>query len=154
MSESRIFDAGLPTEPDVDRLIKELGIPKEGKLLPFAAVAGVIQTEIWSTRFKTVTTAWRKRLWNEYDVHIRCDPGRGFVAGSPTDRITDASGQYKSGLRRIGRSGRLAASADESRLSASDKRVREHLMHSASALRLAAATQAKQLKLSAPQIQP
>lgn len=75
MSEEKVFfpwDEGRPTTPDVDALLKAFP-PETIKAGEFEVVdADVIRHigDAGGTRFRTVTSAWRKRLKRDFSLNI------------------------------------------------------------------------------------
>lgn len=60
---SRIFRGGVPTGPDV-ALLMALD-PQPGASVSYEEIEAAIGCDHNSPRFRTVTTAWRKRLFHE-----------------------------------------------------------------------------------------
>lgn len=89
---------GLSTKPDVDMLLKHWPEPKEGDRYTYQEVAEVLRIKIESTRFRTVTSAWRKRMIEKGAV-IECEPGESFYVAT-SDQI---SSRTYSTLKFIGR---------------------------------------------------
>lgn len=77
---------GLPTKPDVDALLKAWPEPNVGDRFEYDDVAEIIGSQPGSARFKTVTDAWRKRLF-EKGIVIECEPSHAFYAAN-ADQIT------------------------------------------------------------------
>ena len=146
MSKLKMFGSGIPTGPDVEKLVAAFAVPQEGVLIPYADVSAAISEPHNSSRYNSVTMAWRKRLWREHNVRVGTDPGKGFVALDPSKRISQAWGRQKSALRITMRSAELAQRTDPARLTAEDGKARDHLIRVGAVIRLAAATEAKALK--------
>ena len=90
-TKSNLFFGGIPTAPDVDALIEEFGVPEIGVLVSYSKVSEVIGVSKDKSRFKSVTGAWRKHLYAEYNVFMKAIMNDGFMAMSPSERITFGS---------------------------------------------------------------
>lgn len=149
-SKDMVFGAGIPTQPDVMRLKKEIGVPTVGVLIPYAKIGEIIHEDPAAARFRTVVVAWRKTLFRENNVLLRAEPGKGYVAMDAHERIHDSGSRYKNALRGVRKSGIIASTTETESLSDAEKRVRDHIVASAGALAVAAAAQARQIKFPVP----
>jgi len=75
------WNEGMPTKPDVDLLLKTWPDPQIGDRFNYDVVVTLLGIDQVSTRFKTVTNSWRKRLLEKGTV-IECIPGEAFYAAS------------------------------------------------------------------------
>ncbi|MEW8091275.1 MAG: hypothetical protein AB2784_16785 [Candidatus Thiodiazotropha endolucinida] len=75
------WDEGMPTKPDVDQLLKAWPDPKVGDVFDYESISKIIEKDWKDPRFKTVTTAWRKRL-QEKGLVIECKAGTAFFVAS------------------------------------------------------------------------
>lgn len=76
---------GMPTGPDVTMLQKMWSDLKVGDRIPYEDVETLLGLKRDSTRWKTVTNAWREREEEKGRV-IKCDPGVAFFVAT-TDQI-------------------------------------------------------------------
>lgn len=141
------FTDGIPTAPDVKRLVEKFGVPKYGDLISYDETAEVIGFEYRTPRWRTVTTAWRKQLYREHNVLIRAEAAKGFVAADPSERVHIAGSGYKGALRKVVRSGDIALRTDKTKLVSDEIRACDHIINAAAALKLAAAVAAKSMRL-------
>ena len=141
-----LFFGGIPTQPDVDKLEKVYGIPAIGTVIPYQAIADLLGIALESSRFKTVTGQWRKKLDRIHNIVFRCIPGAAFEVADSHGRVDLASRGYKMGVRKVVRCSNIAARTDRSTLSAEESRVCDHLERVASAHLLAAKTSAKEVR--------
>lgn len=144
------FNTGIPTAPDVDRLEKALGIPDPGDVITYDQICSAINEKRESSRYGSVVSAWRKRLLNEHDLLLLPVPKVGLKAASASEMVHFTANRYKGHLRGISRCGNIAIKADTTKLTTEERKVQEHLTRASAALRLAAATEAKKLKLPDP----
>ncbi len=95
-TKSNLFFGGIPTAPDVDTLIETFGVPEIGILVSYSNVSKVIGVPKDKSRFMSVTSAWRKHLYAEYNIFMKAIMNEGFMAMSPSERITFGSKRMKS----------------------------------------------------------
>lgn len=91
---------GMPTKPDVDALLKAWPEPDVGDLFDYETVAKIIGCDLGSVRFRTVTDAWRRRLY-ENGLVVECEPGKAFYVAN-ADQITAGTyGALNSAARKL-----------------------------------------------------
>jgi hypothetical protein len=145
MTSSNIFGAGVPTEPDVKRMIDKFGVPKEGTLIRYEQIEKVIGIEKATHRFRTVIHAWRKRMHADHNVVFIAVENQGLKAADPSERVTAASGKVRMGFRCIRRGSVIARTTDVVRLDATERRACEKLAEIDAKVLLAGVTAAKRL---------
>lgn len=123
---SKLFFGGVPTEPDVKKLIDAYGVPQPG-MIPYADVAAVIGLDPKSTRWRSVTDAWRFRLRRENNIEVRAIPGMGFKVLTEQERIPDTYVALRQTARVAREANRRAVSIDSARLNDVDRTKRDHL---------------------------
>jgi hypothetical protein len=141
-----MFFGGIPTAPDVEKLVEKFGVPAVGLLISYAEVTAVIREEKESFRFKSITTAWRKLLYNEHNLVLKAVATQGYEVLDNKQRVTFSTGKYKHGLKHIRKSADIASRTAEDGLSNEEKRARDHIVHTSGLLQLAAATEARKLR--------
>ncbi|WP_257306265.1 hypothetical protein [Geothrix campi] len=146
MAKPTLYFGGVPTGPDVDKLLEHYGVPKIGTRIPYDELAAVINQSASSNRFKSVTAQWRRKLDRQHNIVLRCIPGEAFEVADSHARVDLASRGYKMGVRKVVRCSNIAARTDRSTLSQEEARVCEHLERVASAHLLAAKTSAKEVR--------
>lgn len=87
--EHYAFGEGMPTGPDVTLIRKTYPELQVGDRIEYSAISELLGVPADSSRFKSITTAWRKRELEERRV-INCEPGVAFVVAS-FDQITDGT---------------------------------------------------------------
>lgn len=142
-----LFNRGIPTEIDVNALMQKFGVPSIGTVVKYEAISAVIDQPADSNRWYAVVMAWRKKLDRESNVIFRAIPNVGFEALDGAGRVDVAGRIYKAGLRRVGRSSRIAMRTDRTGLTPEQRKVADHLQNAAGVIALAAATEAKRLAL-------
>ncbi len=103
MTTTRVFGGGVPTEPDVKRLMEAFPSLTPGTILKHGQVSEVIGVTWRTSRYRTICSAWRHRLKREQNVVVRSLPGVGYVVRAEAERVNDAIGDGRRGVRTIGR---------------------------------------------------
>lgn len=75
------WQEGLPTKPDVDLLLKTWPEPKIGDRFEYETVETLLRHVRGSSRFKSITAQWRKRL-HERGFVIECEAGAAFFVAT------------------------------------------------------------------------
>jgi hypothetical protein len=138
---------GIPTAPDVKRMVAKFGIPEIGQLIPYSETAECIGFACVTPRWRTVIQAWRKLLYREHNVYLRAECAKGFVAADPSERVHISASGYKGALRKVVRSGDLALRTDKTKLLPAEIRACDHVINAAAAIKLAAAVAARSMRL-------
>lgn len=120
---AKTFFRGVPTEVDIKRLDDAFGVPAEDALIDYETIEEALQLSKESSRFETVTRAWRDKLEREYNLLLVSVRGQGIKVATPDARVTIASKKMKQGRRAIQRGASIAVKTDASRLS--DGKARE-----------------------------
>lgn len=117
-----VYKGGIPTKPDVDKLIKEFP-PKAGLVVSYDEVAGCIGVEPTSNRFKTVTDRWRERVFAE--TGLRCyTRGQAFRFLTADEALT-STGEDIARISRSAVRARIYVEAiDPAQLTSDEKRSR------------------------------
>lgn len=118
------FMRGVPTDLDVRRLEERFGIPEEDVIITWDEIEQELAVPKNSFRFKSVLTAWRKKLEREHNIIMIAVPKQGIKAANPDDRLTYASKKMKSGKKFIVRASTIATLTDEKRLTEAGKKKR------------------------------
>lgn len=102
MSEDKVFDwrDGIPTGPDVEALLKAFPVEalQPGLRITDAEVRAHIGRSD-GNRFRTVTSAWRKRLRKDHGVNLYRAENQGFYVPSTAEVLAQANPR----MRHIGR---------------------------------------------------
>lgn len=146
---SPLFRRGIPTEPDVVALMTRFGVPEEGTPITYAEVADVLHLNVASSRFRTVTMAWRRQLESDHRVVLTARDG-AFTVRDPESRISFSKSMTKAGYRRLGRANRVATDTDAERLSEAGRVNRDKVMQITSKAQLAIDAEAR--KRPAPRL--
>jgi len=132
----------VPTAPDVRRLVDAYGVPTIGTLYTHDEIEGVIKESRTSSRYRTVTLAWRRQIEREHDIILGAEPGQGFVALRPEERIDYSGRKLKTGVRAVRRAGRVVSTTDTSKLTREQVERADHVRRVAGAVTAAARIEA------------
>jgi hypothetical protein len=152
MKNNLIFSAGVPTGPDVDRLIAKFGTPEEGTVVTYPEIAEVLGVERGSCRWGSVVTAWKKKLKRESNIVLRAVTNVGFECLDPHKRVDHVGSKYKGGLRAIKKAADIAITTRPEPLTQREQRARDHVIMAGAAIQLAAATEAKKITYPDPEV--
>lgn len=81
------FNEGLPTRPDVDLLLRTWPQPKVGDRFEYETIEKLLNISRRDNRFRTVTTNWRKRAYEQFAIVIEVEAGEAFYVAS-ADQIS------------------------------------------------------------------
>jgi hypothetical protein len=109
MTGKELYFGGVPVGPDVDRLDVEYQELTHEQVLTHEELSGAIGYSIKSSRYRTVVTAWRKRLFDERGIELQAVRGLGLRVMTNSQRIDSHIDKAVGGLKAVVRAGaRLA----------------------------------------------
>ena len=146
MNAAKLFSAGIPTGPDVDRLVKKFGVPPVGTVVGYSDIVEAIGSPFGSGRFSSVVTAWRKQLFTKHNLVLKAVTNIGYEVLNNSQRVSFSANRYKQSLRGIRRAANVASTTDSHGLSDEETRARDHIIRVGSTIQLAAATAARELR--------
>lgn len=146
MSGAGLFRGGVPTAPDVRRLVEAFGVPEEGALIPYTEIEKVLGYERKSCRGNTVLWTWRRQLLREHNVMMGTRP-EGLVALTPAERVSVGKTKIGHGLRGVRRGSVLLETTDRARLSPELRNEVDHATRCSAAALLAARAEGKRVKV-------
>lgn len=109
------FFGGMPTAIDVRNIEAAVGVPTPGQDISHKTVEAAIGVDRHSSRYRTVTNAWRAKL-RKAGIDIGAVRGEGFRVLTQDERVEISYEGVASGVRKVGRSLRRAASVPVSEL--------------------------------------
>lgn len=136
---------GLPTDLDVRMLQEKFGVPQEGDLIPYLLISECLKKGRETSRWKSVVGAWRKKLERDHNLVLKAIKNQGFKVCDPRDRLDVFGRKFKGGLRQVSRATLGAARTSRKGLTPEENRTLDYLQNTGAALRLQAATAAKQI---------
>src|SRR5574337_915133 len=98
---SRIFLGGVPTRPDVEKLLAKIDV-SHGSIIPYRMVEDIIGIPRDQNRWRTVTEAWRKRLFRERRLQIIAE-GESFKALTAAEAVAHGAKRLNAHGRAVGR---------------------------------------------------
>lgn len=126
MNNSGLFLGGVPTEPDVKKLIEAFPTLKPDDVVTHEEIAAIIGDTHRSSRFRTVVEAWRRALLKLHNIDTKAIRGVGYQVLQPMDRISASIKDYGAGTRKIVRSVGRARRVEMEKLTLEQQRVGEH----------------------------
>lgn len=141
---------GMPTDVDVRLLSDKFGVPAVGSLVEYAQIEEVLKIRRGSSRFQTVTRAWRDKLERDHNLLTKAVPNKGFRIADPSERADMIGRKFKSHLRGIKKSGARAVLTPREGLSSDAVRTMDHVGNTAATLVLHAQLAARKLKREMP----
>ena len=112
---SKLFFGGVPTGPEVDRLMAGVEIIP-GNRVPYQDVEQLTGVKANEHRFRTVTNAWRKRVFREKALEIKAEGGC-FVILTPDEALTNGITSFHKVGRALGRANVKVSVINETELS-------------------------------------
>lgn len=97
---SKVFFGGVPTGGDVRKLVQRLGVPRPGDEFTHEQVEQVCGFARKTSRYRSVTQAWRDQLRRDHNVDLDSLPGVGFRALLPEERIAAGTKGVTFGIRK------------------------------------------------------
>jgi hypothetical protein len=148
------FNGGISTEPEVNDLIEQIGIPVPGDQISYLRISEIIKVKKGTSRWSSVVSAWRKKLERQHNVILGAVPNEGYEVLSNSGRVNLGGKFFKESLRRMGRAVKVVTSTDRAGLSDDEVKAAEHIQKTGASLRLAAQTAARQLAYPDPEVKP
>lgn len=130
---SKLYFGGIPTEPDVNLLLRKYPAYEPGMSIPYEEVEQLLNVHWQTKRFGTVTRSWRRRILRMFNQDLSPRGGQ-FVVLHPHERINKQGGRLRSGIMIVGRSGRHLAMVPRQELSDIDIKRLDHFSRRAALL--------------------
>lgn len=140
---------GRPVAPDVRKLVERFGVVARGQDISHDAIEGLIGAKRDENRYRTVTTAWRKRVHAETGVYVEAVGGSGFRGSLAADQLQSGGKALKSAARKLAGGVVLAQTTPPSELETHEKMRREHMLTNGASL-IQAMRSASAFVLAAP----
>lgn len=116
---------GTPTRPAVERITEALGDLAIGDVIPYARISEIIGIEPTVYRWKTVTNAWRKKVWHENNLVIACE-NETFIVYDDSQRLTYGVKRVASGVKAVRKGAAVIAGCNTPKLTAEEQKVQQH----------------------------
>ena len=154
-TKSKLFFGGVPTGPDVDRLIKTLGVPEAG-LIEHQTIEAIVGCEHRSNRYRAIVSAWRSRLRREHNLGTDAEPGIGIRVLTAKEWSERQARQHRGAVRHAVRVHNEAVLIPAADLDEVARRKHDHLLKATASLGQAAIQASTDLRkaLRAPSQSP
>lgn len=150
MEQEKTFKGGVPTDPDVQKLLDKYGRPKIGQVFTYEEIADFLNTTKKSNRWCTVTWAWRRQIYRLHNIYLGCERGKAFIALKDSERLRFGIGIYKTGLVKISKAQDLVAGCDDANLTDPEKDSKSHIVKISGSLLMSARMEARKSLPGAP----
>lgn len=101
-----LYRGAIPTEPDVNALMEQIGVPEEGSQISYDQITKVIGVDRKTSRWHSVVSAWRKELLDNNGIVLKAIANEGF------DVLTD-NGKAGAVMEYVGRARNAFRRADK-----------------------------------------
>lgn len=139
------FPMGLPTKPEVDKLINQFRNLKPGDKIYYEQIERLIGVKKDTYRFRSIIVAWRKQLRNEYNIELAAVMNEGYQVMNGSERIEFAAKTTKYGVKRVRRAGDVVLRTNRIDLKPEERIIADHLVKVAAAINGHYALQRKEL---------
>ena len=134
---SGMYFGGIPTGPDVERLMEAYPVDGlvPGVIIPYVDTGKAIHSDVRSSRWKTITNAWRRKLENESNIIIECDPlSASFYVLSEGEKVGLSRKKLRSSVKLARRSMVVSAQVDIKQLSVEQRKDHDFNTNKAAAV--------------------
>lgn len=123
---SKVFFGGVPTDGDVKRLLEAFPDIGPGDAISYVQVAEVIGVKHGSSRFRTVTNAWRKTVMRTQNFVLEAVPGEGFRRQTELERSQKNRTGWRQDQSRAARRVRDLGRTDTRSFDERDQKAHDH----------------------------
>ena len=119
MGSNNLHFGGVPFDPDIKK-IRESYPDSDltvGQVIPYESVERILGVKKDSSRFRGVTTSWRKRVNEEAGVRVEVEKGVGFKVLDEEEKVDYSYSRLKQAFRKMKDSFRRASEVDRSQIS-------------------------------------
>lgn len=150
-TSNKLYFGGIPTEPDVRKLMESYPVDgmKPGDLIGYEEIGTVIMEKVRSSRWKSVTTAWRKKLEDESKILLKCISDKmAFKVLNDDEKADERNKKQVEAGRKARKSLKIHLIIDKQGLS--DKNKAEYDFYEQRAKGIIAAAQLRKPRLEPP----
>lgn len=97
---------GVPTGPDVKKIMDAFPDIQVGQIITHAEIEAVTGLMRKTSRYSTVTKAWKDELLDKKDIEMKAEYGQGFKRLNPQERIESNIDVMHQGIRKVKRGAR------------------------------------------------
>lgn len=150
MANAKPFFNGVPTDPDVRKLMEHYGIPTPGTIIRHDEIETVIGSPWRSNRYRGVVEAWRRRLYRTLNVDTGAETGIGIKVLNNSDRIEASKGHLKRGTIQYRLGAQRVSTVNRLELSPIEKIQADRVQEVSTRMYMAAASELKALRPPRP----
>lgn len=127
--KGKLYFGGIPVEPSVIAIRERYpdAMLKEGMEISYPELAKIIGSESGTSRFKTVTTAWRRKVEMDSGIIIGCIPGIAFKVLPPAERFECSMTKTRQRIKSVKRGMTLRATVKRVDIPEADRARYDHL---------------------------
>jgi len=127
-TKQRLYFGGIPTEPDVKKIRERWPDDslKVGQVITDEDMQNLILCDYGTSRFRTVTHAWRKAL-ELAGILIGRERGVGFLVLNDSEKLDLQEGKVKTSVRAMKRSREIGTHVDRKKLT-DEERTRQDFL--------------------------
>ena len=130
---ARPFFRGIPSGPDVAKLIDAFGIPEPG-IITHDSISKVIDQPLETHRYVSVVHQWRKRLMREYNIQMVGERGVGYRILSETERVDFARHGLARNAKLVVRQHQHALLIDVNKLDEPTRKKHDHVVRASASM--------------------
>lgn len=123
-----IFRGGIPTEPDVKKLLDAFADIAVDAQVTHEEVEAVLGLNRQDNRYRSITTAWREHLLEHENKQVGAVAGIGFRVFSSKDRVASSVNSFKAGVRKQVKAVNNAMRIERGDLTQQDQHKVDHLV--------------------------
>jgi hypothetical protein len=142
-----IYTGGIPTEPEVNSLFEEIGVPEIGQVITYIEVERIIGATRKQSRWGSVVTAWRKRLERQHNILLKCPGDHTFRAMTAEERIADGIQRIKQGMKQAIRGAYIISTTNLELVDEDHRKAADHALRTEAAMKFAFMTEARKFEL-------
>lgn len=143
---SKLFFGGIPTAPDVKKLREAFTDVKEGTDFDHEQIAAILGLDPRTSRYRSVTTAWRKEMLTQHNIEIAAVATIGFRALTGAERLDTNVKGFKHGARKQGKHIRRVGMVRAETLSEPEQTKQLHVMRLGAAVLSQASAMMKEIE--------
>lgn len=153
MGKERVFFSGVPTEPDVKKLMDAIDVKSmpKGSSIEYETVSEIIGIQYKAPRWRSVTLSWRKKLEKDFGIILDCSQTeRAFVVLTEGGKVGLSGRKLRSAVSSARRAYIVSGQVDVKQLTEAEKA--KHDFFSIRAGNMIASAQLRSDKRSLPEL--
>lgn len=148
MAATQTFWNGVPTKPDVDKLLVLFRKLEVGDEVSHESMEKVLHQQRSTARYRTVVTKARKEFAKESGVVLVAVSGSGLAYPSGRDQLRYGADKVRAGVRSVRRGTEITAMVGDDRLDSAGKAARDFAAQRMLALAEYTKTEARKIQMA------